>query len=381
MAIQIPPIVVAPQPEKTADKLWILTMNINANSGNSAPTTAYFSVAPYISSTGEILRDQMQHINVPDVFTACYTNPILAQAVGAIYLSVESLCKERYLFGMQPDPITPVITVNPVNVTVLSTATVTFSVTAKGRPLNYQWQKDGVNIVNGENISGATLSLLVLTNVAVADSGEYTVIVSNILNSVTSTSATLTVTVPELTIDTQPANQSVLTHTDITFTVIPAPGRYPFSYQWKKDGVDLIDSGSISGVTTNTLTILNGLEVDSGTYLVIVTNSDGTITSNNAVLTVSIPEVTIDSQPVDQTVNERESAKFTVVPTPGRYPFTYQWSKDGVDIIDGENAASDTLIISNASETDAGTYVVVVTNLDGTVTSDKAILTVNVPPQ
>ena len=356
-------------------------MNVNANSGNDAPTTAYFSVAPYISATGEILRNQMQHINVPDVFRACASNPTLAQAVGAIYLAVEALCKERYLFSMEPDPITPHITVNPINTTIFSGNTVTFSVTATGRPLNYQWQKDGVNIVNGGNILGATSSSLVIANVAETDNGEYTVIVSNILNAVTSTIATLTVTVPELTIDTQPISQTVYVDSSTaTFTVIPTPGRYPFTYQWKKDGVDLIDGENIAGATTNTLIISNVLETDAGSYSVVITNLDGTVTSDGAVLTVNVYTVSIVNQPSNQTVMAGETATFTVVPNIGRYPFAYQWKKDDIDLIDGKNIAganTDTLTISTTTETDVGSYSVVVSNLDGTVTSDTAKLTVN----
>src|SRR5581483_1322597 len=64
-----------------------------------------------------------------------------------------------------------------------------FSVTASGTaPLSYQWKK------NGTNISGATNSAFSITNVQTTDGAGYTVTVSNSAGSVTSNTATLTVT-------------------------------------------------------------------------------------------------------------------------------------------------------------------------------------------
>ncbi|MDB6029277.1 MAG: endonuclease [Verrucomicrobiales bacterium] len=66
----------------------------------------------------------------------------------------------------------------------------TFSVVADGAsPLNYQWQ------FNGTNLSSATLSSLILTNVNGNSAGTYFVIVSNAYGS-TNASALLTVSAP-----------------------------------------------------------------------------------------------------------------------------------------------------------------------------------------
>ena len=65
---------------------------------------------------------------------------------------------------------------------------VLFSVSAFGTPpLNYQWQRNGTNLI------GATNSFLVLTNVQLGDSGAYRVEVNNDYNSVTSSNANLNV--------------------------------------------------------------------------------------------------------------------------------------------------------------------------------------------
>ena len=64
----------------------------------------------------------------------------------------------------------------------------TFTVTATGDNLGYQWQKDGTGIT-----TGATSANYTIAAVAESDEGEYRCVVSNAANSVTSTGASLTV--------------------------------------------------------------------------------------------------------------------------------------------------------------------------------------------
>jgi autotransporter-associated beta strand protein len=84
----------------------------------------------------------------------------------------------------------PTIATQPQNQTVPMGNSATFSVTAPvTAPLGYQWQR------NGSDITGATSSTLVVPNVTLAQSGEqYRVVVTNCAGTVTSASATLTVT-------------------------------------------------------------------------------------------------------------------------------------------------------------------------------------------
>ncbi|MCF7688574.1 MAG: SMP-30/gluconolactonase/LRE family protein [Cephaloticoccus sp.] len=84
---------------------------------------------------------------------------------------------------------TPIITTQPRSQTVTVGGNVQLTVIASGTPDPiHQWQ------FNGAAISGATSNTLTLTNVQAADAGEYTVVVSNDLGTVTSNAATLTVT-------------------------------------------------------------------------------------------------------------------------------------------------------------------------------------------
>jgi hypothetical protein len=85
----------------------------------------------------------------------------------------------------------------------------------------------------------------------------------------------------------------------------------------------------------------------------------------------------ITTQPASQTVTEGSSVSFTVVATGDPAP-SYQWRKDGVNIA---NATSSTYSIASATPSDAGSYTVVVSNSQGTVTSNTATLTVNAAQQ
>ncbi|MEO5801933.1 MAG: immunoglobulin domain-containing protein [Verrucomicrobiota bacterium] len=85
----------------------------------------------------------------------------------------------------------PTITAHPLTQSVTISNDVTLNVSASGSaPLNYQW------LFNGTNIFGATNSLLPLTNVQLANEGDYGVLVSNFLGTASSSNATLTVIVP-----------------------------------------------------------------------------------------------------------------------------------------------------------------------------------------
>jgi hypothetical protein len=86
-------------------------------------------------------------------------------------------------------------------------------------------------------------------------------------------------TAPQIT--TQPAAQTAVVGQTATFSVT-ATGSAPLSYQWSKSGT------AISGATGSTYTTPATASADSGsTFSVVVSNSAGSVTSNNATLTIS----------------------------------------------------------------------------------------------
>jgi hypothetical protein len=92
-------------------------------------------------------------------------------------------------------PIAPQILVEPVSRVLHPGRTARFNATAIGTPLAYQWRKNGTNLSNGGNTSGAFTDTLVITNVGAGDVAAYTLVVTNTsgAGAVTSTPpATLT---------------------------------------------------------------------------------------------------------------------------------------------------------------------------------------------
>jgi gamma-glutamyltranspeptidase/glutathione hydrolase len=91
----------------------------------------------------------------------------------------------------------PVIVVQPSNRTNSVGTLATFSVSATGAgSLMYHWLKNGTNLTDGGNVSGATTTQLSLDSVAIADSGTYSVAVSNAMGSAVSSGALLIVANP-----------------------------------------------------------------------------------------------------------------------------------------------------------------------------------------
>lgn len=87
------------------------------------------------------------------------------------------------------DNADPAITGEPGNQRVLVGGTATFNVTATGSSaLSYQWKRDGTNLVNGGNISGATSPTLAISNAQVEDATLYSVTVTRVASGSTADS-------------------------------------------------------------------------------------------------------------------------------------------------------------------------------------------------
>lgn len=79
-------------------------------------------------------------------------------------------------------PTAPLIVSDPSGRSASVGATVVLSVAAKGTaPLAYRWRRNGLPLVDGGIVSGAGTATLTLTGVAIADSGDYDVVVTNTL--------------------------------------------------------------------------------------------------------------------------------------------------------------------------------------------------------
>jgi len=151
-------------------------------------------------------------------------------------------------------------------------------------------------------------------------------------------------------------------------SVANGQGLASLTYQWRKDGVNI----SNSGLNTNVFTIPGAAAADSGNYDLVVSTAYGlSATSAVAFLWVTNPPVppNITLQPTNQTVYFGQGATFHVV-AGGSGSITFQWFYAGAPA-SGPNflgADSDTLTVLNVQTNNGttGDYRVDVTNPFGT---------------
>lgn len=112
-----------------------------------------------------------------------YNRELSSSELNAIYQAAQ--------VGKATQEFVPVITKQPADQNVLKGNDATLSIGIAGTPpLSFQW------LLNGTNILGATSNTLVLSNVQPADSGSYSVSVSNIVGTVTSSNAAVVIVAP-----------------------------------------------------------------------------------------------------------------------------------------------------------------------------------------
>jgi hypothetical protein len=170
-------------------------------------------------------------------------------------------------------------------------------------------------------------------------------------------------------INSDPQDQTVFAGQSAVFSVV-AGGTAPLTYQWYSNGNPLS-----ANAINSTLTFANVQPSDAGDYSVLVANAYGSVTSDVATLTVSVPAApSIVTQPQDQVVLLGQTAVFAVDAS-GTEPLSYQWYYNSSMLL--TNAIDDTLTITNVQVANTGSYSVIVSNLVGSAVSSNAVLSVN----
>lgn len=269
----------------------------------------------------------------------------------------------------------PMITTQPVGGQVCTGGVLSLSVTAS-YATSYQWY------FNSAAIPGATNSMYTVSTAASANSGNYTVTVSNGVGSQTSNVATIAV---GSTITSNPTSLTVRP-TQTAFFSVAAQGLSPFTYQWYQIPAGGTAGVAISGATSSSYTTPPvDMTYDGAQYYATVTDSCGgtPLVSNPATLTVTPGNVApiIITQPVGQSVGPGSTPTFSVVAT-GTPTLTYQWyvipaGQATGTAIAGATSASYTLPSSSTTvSNDQDAYYVIVTNNYGQAVSDPATLAV-----
>lgn len=120
------------------------------------------------------------------------------------------------------------ITTEPVNQSGCAGSSISFSATASGTGLTYQWRKGSVNLINGGNISGVSSSVLTINPISSADASlVYNVVVSGSCGNDTSVNVSLTVN--SLPVAIAGSNSPVCTGSSIILTAQTVAGA---TYAW-----------------------------------------------------------------------------------------------------------------------------------------------------
>lgn len=205
--------------------------------------------------------------------------------------------RARISFTVGEKPVLPVIMTQPVNATVTENTPAKFSVKATGENLKYQWY-----IATSENgsywrpwlipsgtiavdFTGLTESELTFKNTKLSNSGKmkFKCVISNAAGTVETNEVFLYVTGNETpsapVITKQPVSAAVKEGENVTFAVTATGDG--ITYRWYKNGT------AIDGATGAAYTFAAALADNGAVFRCEVSNSAGTVTSNEATLTVS----------------------------------------------------------------------------------------------
>ena len=164
-----------------------------------------------------------------------------------------------------------------------------------------------------------------------------------------------------------PNSQYIVQDSNVTFSGVVNGYPKEFTYQWYKN------SGIIPEATGNTYSINNVTNNDAATYLLSVSNTQGSVSGSASLTVIPFAAPVITTQPSDLSLYSGNFGQMFVVANGVPNP-NYQWRKDGIDVVSGIYSS---LVFTNVKEQDAGLYDVVVFNNVGSVTSSGANLTIN----
>ncbi|MBQ4374564.1 MAG: immunoglobulin domain-containing protein [Erysipelotrichales bacterium] len=286
----------------------------------------------------------------------------------------------------------PVIIEHPESVTIRSGHAVSFKVVAEGENLKYQWyyrtSADGVWSKSTATCATTDTYSLPASSVVSSRNGyQYRCVVSNKGGSVTSDTATLTVTTTAIpVIIEQPKSQSVKPGTAVSFTVIAEGENLTYQWYYRTSSTGTWAKSTATCATTNTYSLpassvvkaRNGYE-----YRCVVTNKAGSVTSKAAALTIILADKpVIVKSPESVTVTAGTAVNFTVEATGEglEYQWYYRTSSTGTwskSTASCANTPTYTLEAAKVVKSRSGyEYRCLVKNEGGFVYSEAAVLTI-----
>ncbi|HYE69697.1 MAG TPA: clostripain, partial [Anaerovoracaceae bacterium] len=301
-------------------------------------------------------------------------------------------------------PSAPLITGNPSPTSIYEDGNASFTVTAAGLNLTYQWQTStngGISFTNltaGSPYSGVNSKTLTISPAALSFNGyQYLAVVNGTGGTAISSSAGLTVN-PLLFITSQPVSVTVSEGGIANFSVSATGiGLGYLYYQWQvsnDNGYSYANIPSMSGYGVYGMGVgpVSGIIHDGLMYRVVITAGGKTVTSNGAELTVGSPPVapTISTPPVSTTSVALGSASFSATGSSWQGSLDYQWqlSTDGGSLFNNitnggiySGAATPALSINPVSLSMSGyQYRVIIHCSNGLSTTSSAVTLTVVSP-
>ncbi len=247
---------------------WTITITYGAPAAGvwtaspAAPNTMFtdaLATVPYVAGTP---------------VNTIYVNPTVNTNYTVVYTTATPCTSNPTVIPVSVvNPVSAVV--NPTNKSVCVGGSTTFTTSAAGGPLTYQWQVSTDAGLTWTNISGATSSSLTLTGILQSMNGyRYRAVLTAApcAGSTNTGSATLTVNaLPTVTISSPDLSITPGQTTTITATSSPAAATAN-SWSWTLDG------SSLTGTTNTRVVGIDGL----GTYQATVTDINGCVNSSNS---------------------------------------------------------------------------------------------------
>jgi hypothetical protein len=375
---------------------WTESFVFNTNNGVGAPTFGCEGVAVDFSGANPVIY----------ATTAEPTNRLLVITDTSSFLSTNDIADQATTLAAAPGTNTTVsfrgVALAPVNPSTAAPSNVSISplvetnfaglpvsLTASasgGTPFTFYWYEE-VPGVSTNLVQSGSSGVLAYQASTLAESGFYQVVASNAFSTVTATSeiAQLEI-VPgnpnNLTIS--PSNNIVENagqNIQFTSTVSGSP---PFSFFWYE--ATATATNLIPTATNSFLTISNAVLANSGSFFVVVSNAFAPPATSSIVSVTITNDLIIEVEPSDTYGLLDGQVQFSVTAF-GTTPLSYHWwfsdpsgnliapVATGNNFGDAATVSGGTtpiLTISDVQSADLTNFVVVVTNINGAVTSSVA---------
>ncbi|HML84803.1 MAG TPA: hypothetical protein PKE52_06550, partial [Bacteroidales bacterium] len=319
-----------------------------------------------VQATGDSLTYQWYRNGsiVPGAIASSYTlNPVTLGNIGKYKVVITNNC--NVTTSLERDitvNIVPVVTNQPDSVSTCLGSNTSFTFTATGDSLHYQWYK------NGALMPGQTATTLSFSPVTYADTANYYCRIWNTCAPVNTVNANLNINiVPVITV--QPQNLlSCVGNNDLLTVTATGDSLY---YQWNFNGFP------IPGATNRQHFFTPVTLANIGNYSVTIHNTCSTITSNTVNLFANIsPDVVEDPDSVSTCLGR--TARFvTRINAVGSALPNFQWYRNG-NILPGKTDS--VLIVSPVSLANIGNYTCRLFNNCDDIMTEPALLSVNIAP-